>query len=191
METLTTKIMDNTVISASIREINSIDLIKVCSSKYYISTTPEVFNETRIGFNKTLINRIYSFIELHEIKGKDYEDLLKWFEVRYPYLHRGEVSSFLLAVLEYAQKSRRYYYITDDNKMKKTIKSLLKDEHLIEKIGTRLTKFNITGTIGLIIRLKENGLISGKEMENIIKDLNSSSFYITPELIEELRRYSK
>jgi predicted nucleic acid-binding protein len=191
MEALTTKIVDNTVISASIREINSIDLIEVCSSNYYISTTVEVFNETRKGFNKTLIDRIYASIELYELKNKDYEDLLNWFEVRYPYLHIGEVSSFLLAVLEYAIKSKKYYYITDDNKMKKTIKFLLKDERLIEKLGTRLNKFNITGTIGLIIRLKERGLVSRNEMENIIKDLNSSSFYITSELIEELRRYSK
>ena len=48
---MTTKIIDNTVISASLKEINSINLIAKCLERYSLATSIEVYDETKEGFN--------------------------------------------------------------------------------------------------------------------------------------------
>ncbi|MFX0205690.1 MAG: hypothetical protein ACFFDT_06850 [Candidatus Hodarchaeota archaeon] len=188
MEKITTKVIDNTFISACIKEINSINLLECCSKKYNLSTSSNVYEETKKGFNRNIVDETYANIEIIEMKDEAYNEILLWYEDRYPYLHRGELSSFLLAVLEYLCKNKRYYYITDDNRMRKTINNLLEDSILVEKVGEKITKFNVTGTIGLIHKLKAIGLLLPNQLEGIIKDLNTSTFYITSKQIEELRR---
>ncbi|WP_081604673.1 DUF3368 domain-containing protein [Methanocaldococcus villosus] len=66
---------------------------------------------------------------------------------------------------------------------------MLNDPVLKSKLKNPINpeNFNITGTIGLILRLKYRGLISKEEAKKIADDLENSSFGVTPELLKKLR----
>lgn len=188
MEKVTTKILDNTVITASLNEIKCIDLIKKCSEGYKIGVTFEVIEECKMGFKSKMLRDYLKIIQIHNLTGdKIYLDLVEYLLVRYPYLHIGEVSSFLLALLKYELNNVPYYFITDDNKMRKVISNIHKDLSLSLKLRYKITNFRITGTIGLMKRMFRKGIISREDIENIITDLEKSTFYITPKLINCLR----
>lgn len=186
---MTTKIFDNTVISASLKEITSIELIKKCLKRYQIATSIEVFEETKNGFENLDIENCYKQIKIFDLrKNKLYSTLINYLSNRYPYLHRGELSSFLVALTEYEMKNRGYYFVTDDNKMRTTIPKILKDQQFIFKINKDIRNFKITGTIGLIKQLCHRNIITKAEIEKVIEDLKNSAFRITPELLNNLKK---
>ena len=185
---MTTKILDNTVISASIKEITCLDFVERCSKFYSIVTSLEVFHETERGFDKVIANKRFRCIRVIDLRDNgQYRSLLNYMKNRYPYLHDGEISSFLLALLEYEKKSKKYYYVTDDQSMKKTITKLKNDNLFYQSFGFMIPRFFITGTIGLLRKIYDKGAISKKEIDDIIKDLRNSSFYLTTDLIDYLR----
>ncbi len=185
---MTTKILDNTVISASIKEITCLNFIERCSQIYHIVTSFEVFHEANIGFDKGTTNKQFRCIRVIDLRHTEqYRSLLDYLKNRYPYLHDGEISSFLLALLEYENKNKEYYYVTDDQSMKKVVTNLKNDNLFYQNSGLMISRFFITGTIGLLRRLLDKGAISKKEIEDIIKDLRNSSFYVTKDLIDYLR----
>ncbi len=186
--TNTVKILDNTVISASLREIVSINLLERCSQRYDIVTSQEVYEEAKRGFTDKTLVVLKKIVMVENLKlQKDYSNLIGYLEARYPYLHTGELSSFLLALLKYELNQLAYFYITDDNRAKKVIREIHEDSLFIEQLGMQFSKINITGTIGLIQRLKEHWLIKESEIESIILDLEKSTFYINSEIIVLLR----
>lgn len=186
---MTTKVLDNTFISASLGDIPSIDLIEICSGCYALSTTLEVYEETKKGYIKSELDNAYRFINVESPKDSDYQNLLSFLEDRFFYLHKGELSSFLLALLDYAKTGEACYYITDDGKMRKSISKLLEEIIKLKAFDDNVAKaFYLTGTIGLINRLCKKGLLSKEEIERIIKDLENSTFRLTADLIKDLRR---
>jgi len=185
---MTTKILDATVISANIKEIKCIDFIDRCSKEYPIETSIEVFEEINNGFGKTIVNTQFNIVNVVDLrKGSEYNNLVSYMEDRYPYLHRGEISSFILGLENYELKKLKYYYVTDDQRMRKVIKKIENDDIFYNKFKFRIKNFMVTGTIGLLKKLKGKKVISDDEIEDIIKDLKNSSFYLNDELIKYLR----
>lgn len=182
----TTKIVDTTVISANLNEIRC-NFLNKCSQEYTVVTSSDVYTELKNFFEDDELEEGYSFISIkYPTETQSYEMLMEYLGDRYPYLHKGELSSFLLAILEYELKDRRYYYITDDNKVKKIILKIHEDELFMNKVGTKLSKINVTGTLGLIKQLYHKGILSNKELKDIISDLKNSTFFISPYLIDYL-----
>ncbi|MDY6932501.1 MAG: hypothetical protein SVJ22_11385 [Halobacteriota archaeon] len=128
---MTVKILDNTVISVSINELHSINLIQLCSTIYDITTTHHVFTEAKKGFSKAVIKEISNYIVVSNSQNPRFDEILNWLELRFPYLHRGELSTFLMAVLDYSQTSKRYYYVSDDGRMRRTIPKILHNRTFI------------------------------------------------------------
>lgn len=184
---MTVKIIDNTVISASINEIRTINLIQLCSTQYDISTTSHVFTEAKNGFSKEVIEELSNYISVSNGMNQKFEEVLNWLEQRFPYLHRGELSTFLMAILNYSQANKKYYYVTDDRRMRKTIPKIIHNQHFISMCGKQESEFNVTGTIGLIKRLHEKGTLTDEQIEEIINDLKDSTFYITQSVLNFLR----
>jgi predicted nucleic acid-binding protein len=185
---MTVKIFDNTVISVSINELHSINLIQLCSTRYDITTTHHVFTEAKKGFSKAVIKEMSNYISVSNSQNQRFDEVLSWLELRFPYLHKGELSTFLMAVLDYSQTNKKYYYVTDDGRMRKTIPKILQNQAFINMCGKNKGTFNCTGTIGLIKRLYEKGSLTDNQIEEIITDLRNSTFYITPSLLNSLRR---
>ncbi|HNR44658.1 MAG TPA: hypothetical protein PKH80_05780 [Methanofastidiosum sp.] len=188
MESVTNKILDNTVISVLIRDILSCSIIEICSQVYPLVTSKEVFHETSKYPDKNKVSKIYTMIKVLDNEGDtNYKKLLAYLESRYPYLHKGELSTLLVAILNYELVGRKYYYVTDDGRMRKTLPKITQDTLFLDILGKSLNKINLTGTIGLIKRLFDKGMISPEEIESIIVDLGKGDFYITPELLNHLR----
>lgn len=188
MADITTKIVDNTFISACIRDIVSVKLIQVCANSFNLATSKEVYNEAIAHWATSVVDLEYKNIQIYDMnKDKNYLSLLNYLRSRYPYLHDGELSSFLVALLNYDIQNKKYYYLTDDGKMRKTIPKIMNDTIFLQFIGKSLNSFNYTGTIGLLKRLFEKKTISQEEISKIILDLKNGDFHITPELIKYLK----
>lgn len=184
----TTKIIDNTVVSAFINEILCIDMFEICCKEYHFSTSIEVYYESKRGFSGVDLNKIDKRIEIVSKKGDfKYEEIIAYLKNRYPYLHEGELSSFLIALLDYEMVGKKYYYITDDGEMKKRVPEILNSQQIIKLLKGEVTNFYMTGTIGLIRRICQKGYLSQGDIDKIVLDLRNSTFYMTDKLLSELR----
>lgn len=184
---MTTKIIDSTVIIASLKEISSIDLIAKCSERYSLATSIEVYDETKEAFNYD--RNCYKKIRIFDMnENKLFIVLMEYLSDKYPYIHKGELSSFLVALIEYELKNKEYFFVTDDKMMRKTIPKIIsQDELFIDRLSQKPAKFNITGTLGLLKRLYYRKILTKTDIEKVVEDLKNSTFYITPELIKYLK----
>ena len=185
-----TKIIDNTVITACLSEIESINLFDVCSTVYQLATSSEVYAEALDGFDAHEMNRKCNSLQVFDMaNNRKYVSLKTFLQNRYPYLGLGEISSFLVAILEYDLQNRAYYYITDDRRMRKVIDALERNEDLlfIKVLGGKIAHFKDTGTIGLLIKLCQKGTLSKDRVSGIADELERSTFRITPDLTTQLK----
>lgn len=186
---MTTKVLDNTFISAALREITSVDLITKCSQEYNLITSKEVFKETNAGFQEELVKKVYNYIKVVPInETKIFQTLFPYMKDRYPFLHDGEIATFLLAIIFHVKNGGKCYFVTDDKKMREIAKSIIdgKDNLFLNKIkrlGFKKIEIGITGTVGLIIRLCKKRVISKEEASKITEDIRNGTFRITEELI--------
>lgn len=183
-----TKIFDNTAISAFINEIPSIEMLKVCSQYYVLATSIEVYQETLAGCDQETVNFFYTnIVVIDKNREKIYSSLMGILADRYPYLHKGDISSFLLAYIDYALSGKPYYYITDDKNLRRKIPEILSSDTLKSLIKKDIHKFNMTGIIGLMRHIADNGNLSKSDIDLIISDLKRSTFYVTEDLLSYLR----
>jgi predicted nucleic acid-binding protein len=190
MEMTVTKIIDNTVITAGLSEIESINLFDICSTVYKLATSSEVYAEAVDGFDEQELNlKCKSLLVLDLARDSKYINLKTFLQNRYPYLGLGEISSFLVALLEYEIQNRAYYYVTDDQRMRKVIAALERNEDLlfIKALGGKIARFKDTGTIGLLIKLCQKGTLSSDSVDDIANELERGTFRITPDLTKQLK----
>ena len=90
------------------------------------------------------------------------------FKYRYFNLGIGEKSIMSLA-LEYKKQDKECYCVLDDNDARKIAKRL---------------GLNLIGSIGLLIKLKEKGLIENPN--ELVNKIRESTFRISDEILEEL-----
>lgn len=185
---MTTKVLDATTISAGMSDIKVVDLIERCASKYSLTTTREVRREIEHGFSPDEVERTFSFIHVSSVRSPESDTLLAYLQSRYPFLHSGELSSFLLALFNYELEGEPYFYVTDDAAMRKSIPKILKSDRLIKTLGMTVTNFRSTGTIGLIVRLYQRGCLTKKELVEITDELERSTFRVSASILKELRR---
>ena len=191
METVTTKILDNTFISACVVDINSKDIIAVCNKKYNLMAPHVVYKESLDYSDREVMKKCYEKITVIDMTNSEkYNELLLYLINRFPNLHEGELSAFLVALLEYELKGKSYYYITDDQGMRKSIQKIKQDELFIQKLGITISNFNCSGTIGILERLLKGNLLDVDDLNLIVDDLENGSFYLNPALIEYLRNES-
>lgn len=186
---MTFKVVDNTFISACMGEIECVDLLDISSKHYDIITSHVIFVETNNGFEEDMVKEAYDSIDLVETKYTQYEELKEWLINRYPRLHEGEITAFLLALLNYAIMGMDYYYVTDDNLMKDIIRNLHNDHIFMSKLGMEfdMKNFNVTGTVGFTRRLIEKGHLNDNYIEPILTDMDKNGFYLNEAVKNHLR----
>ena len=188
----TSKILDNTAISAFINEIRSIEMIEICRKEYLLVTTDCVQRETSKRFSDATIIMNYKNINVFSKTGeKKYDQALDYLINRYPYLHEGELSVFLLALLDYELMGNPYFFITDDRKMREKICEIISSDAFLKIVGRSIRDYHFSGTIGLIKRLCQKGCLSDDEIKKIVSDIKNSDFRISDKLIGELSGCSK
>ncbi len=185
---MTAKAVDTTVISSSLREIRSVDLLNITTRVYDVFTTRDVHRELEAGFGSTRMEPLAASIHVVDIEHERAEDILKWLERRHPYLHRGELSSFLLAIVNFGLHGIPCYYVTDDGAMRKKARNILIEDRFIELLGEEPPPFQMTGTVGLLGRLFERGMIGPEELGNVIEELRNGTFRVSRRVLDHLRR---
>ncbi|MDK2891414.1 MAG: hypothetical protein PWR21_2046 [Methanoculleus sp.] len=183
----TTKILDNTVISAAINEIKAVDLLSICNENYAMVTSMEVFHEA-CGGSRHRVTKEYQIEIRDKAKDQKFTQIISYLCDRYPYLHEGELSAFTLALLDYACSGESYFFVTDDRTMRRRIDEIIASPQITNVCQMQIQNFNHTGTIGLIRRLYQKRCLSNEEIDEIIANLRESTFYITEELLNELKR---
>jgi hypothetical protein len=194
MENVTVKVLDNSFISACITDIHFINLLGLCSC-YKLVSSPDVQSESRnligkkikgIELTKEKIEEAYKDIKILDIsKHQKYDELMKYLKNRYPYLHKGELSIYLITVLQIAEGE--CFFITDDMQFRKKIPAIKDDKIFKNILGYEIKEIKIGGTIGFIKKLHEKKMLTDDDIEKIILNLRDGTFHITDELIAYLR----
>lgn len=185
---MTTKILDATTISVGLGDIKSLDMISRCALTYPLVTTRQVRQEIERGFAPDVVDRAFANIHLSSVRTPEADELIGRLKSRFPFLHEGELTSFILAVVNFEREGEPYYYVTDDRAMRRCIERMLSNEVSVEALGLKMTEFNLTGTIGLIMRLFERECLTKREMIRIVEDLEASTFRISEHILKKLRR---
>jgi len=93
--------------------------------------------------------------------------------------------------MDYAVPGKPYYYVTDDKTLRKKIPEILTSNILKSLTKKNIQKFNMTGIIGLMRHIADNGNLSESDIDLIITDLKRSTFYVTEDLLSYLRSGKK
>ena len=79
------------------------------------------------------------------------------------------------------------YIVTDDRAARKIIERIGVEEDVDDIFGFPVGRINLAGTVGLVMRLHQRGLLSGEECSKIADDLENSTFRVTKGLLRRLR----
>ena len=153
----TRKVVSNTTPIIALSEIGELDLLKKLYGMIFISES--VLNEikTEPAFSDVRANNSWIVVEKIEVN----EEVRKMYK---PKLHSGEVESMILA-----QKLKADIIILDDYAARKTAQYL---------------GLKVTGTLGVIIKAKQEGLIS--EAKPLMEKLIENGLFISDNVLREV-----
>lgn len=161
------KLLDNSSITLFLLEIPQYDFLKeLYALKKSLNITRHVKNE----FEKTgNVHKLESYLSDKIIKLEEVNINSK-LKMRYPNLGDGELS-----IIQWGLNLKgqcRYFCILDDLLARKVAKAL---------------DLPISGSIGLIIILKDKNNYSKDKIEEIIKSIDKSNFRISKHVLNKLR----
>jgi len=156
------KIISNTTPILSLLKINKLDLLKRLYGKVTIPNA--VFQEIENGKEKQYYQdlTLLSWIEIAEIKNPDSRAF-------FTDLDSGEAEVLILAKEQNADL-------------------VVMDEILGRRFAKQL-EFNLTGTIGVLLKAKEKGLI--KSVSELLTELTEKGTWLNPKLISRVKKLSK
>ena len=147
------KVVANTTPIIALADIGQLDLLRQLYGEIIIPTA--VLDEIISEPARSKVGESDWII----VESVSYAEQKRLFKSR---LHEGEVEVMLLAQEQHAD-----LVIIDDNAAKKTAKFL---------------GINVTGTMGILIRAKQNGLID--EVKPLIEELLDKGLYIGQEVVD-------
>jgi len=142
-------LVDNTVLS-NFAKVNRMDLLRKAFEKLYV--TEQVLEEFRVGVERGVLPNIPIDFEVLKIK----EDELELYDSLRIKLGRGEASCLAIA------KNRSMKFLTDDSDARKV---------------ANILGVSVSGTIGVLVRCVEKGLITKEEGNKILKEMLVKGFY--------------
>jgi len=156
------KIISNTTPIISLLKVDKLNLLKELYTKIIVPTA--VYLEIESGKEKPYYQDLtqIDWIEIQEIRNTDSRDY-------FLDLDEGEAEVLILA------------------------KELNADLIIMDEImGRRYSKqleFNLTGTIGILLKSKEKGLIAS--IKNLLTELTEKGTWLSPKLISKALKLSK
>lgn len=182
----TLKVLDNTAISALLFEIGAVDVLTRCHQRYDTLTSPAIMAELAASKRPEIWHDHMDKIKVEEPTEFDPTALAGELVKRYPSLHGGEISAYLVALRRSVVMGVPVFFVTDDMAMRRGAKRMAGDQLVTAALGST---FNIkeTGTVGLVIRMAERGLLTTSEKRSIADDLANSSFRCSADILNKLR----
>jgi len=138
-----------------------------------LNTTPEVHQEyyqkSEAWMSEDLVKL---FINQNKLKVLDINltNSKDNFKNRFPKLNDGELSILSLGSL-LKSENKSYYCVLDDKHARNAAKSM---------------NLNLTGSIGMIEKIKFSNIWNDQELENIVNDINQSPFFVSEEILRVL-----
>lgn len=160
------KLLDNSCISLFILEIPDYNFLM---ELYEIKESLNITHHVKKEFKKTgYIEKLEEYLDngIINLEHIDYDPLLKR---RYPFLGDGELS-----IIQWGLNLKdfcSYYCIIDDLRARKVAKKL---------------NLNLSGSIGLIILLKNKNNYSSDKIDEIIDSIDKSKFSISRNVLNKL-----
>ena len=156
------KVISNTTPILSLLKINKLDLLKELYEKVTIPFA--VFQEIENGKEKQYYQdlTLLSWIEIAEIKNPESR-------AYFTDLDSGEAEVLILAKEQNADL-------------------VIMDEIMGRRFAKQL-EFNLTGTIGILLKAKEKGLINS--VSELLTELKEKGTWLNPKLISSIRKLSK
>lgn len=161
------KLLDNSSITLFLLEIPQYDFLK---ELYALKESLNITQHVKKEFEKTgNVNKLESYFsnEIIKLEEVNFSPKLK---MRYPNLGNGELS-----IIQWGLNLKgqcRYYCILDDLLARKIAKNL---------------DLSISGSIGLIIIVKDKNKYSKDKIEEIINSIDKSNFRISKNVLNKLR----
>ncbi|HOW29598.1 MAG TPA: hypothetical protein PK685_02905 [archaeon] len=162
------KLVDSSCLICLFGEINKpFVLLDWKRNGHRIVITDQVNDEIICGdcYNKIVSEIKNGNIEVEHLISSQEVDKLRY---RYLRLGKGECS-IILAALKYNQKKEKYYAILDDKDARKIAKEM---------------GVNLTGTVGLLLKLKEKNCISEETYTDCVTQMKNSKFRFNWEQLE-------
>lgn len=157
------KLLDNSCLSLFICEVPQYNFLKeLYDLEVSLNTTMYVKNE----FNQK-INHDEIFKNMISVSDIDYDEQLK---KRYPMLGNGELSIIQWGLM--LKDKTTYQCILDDLNARKVASGL---------------GLSLSGSIGLIIWLKNKNNYSDEKINKIIQDIDESNFRVSSKVLSKLR----
>lgn len=183
---MTIKVLDTTAVSAMLFEIGSVDVMSRCCQRYNVLTSPTVINELMRSRKGRKWTSIDSYLSTEDPTHFDPTKLVGELAKRYPELHEGELTAFLIALHRSAVRKEQVIFVTDDGAMRKKADKVAKDPIVASSLGSSFSVLR-TGTIGMVLKMAERDLLTAEEKKGIAADLENSSFRCTSEILDKLR----
>lgn len=142
-------LVDNTVLS-NFAKVNRLDLIKRAFDHVYI--TEQVLEEFRRGVRRGVLPNVNLDFKVLKLKDEEIE-LYNALRVK---LGKGESSCLAIA------KHRNMKFLTDDSDARKM---------------ANILGVPVSGTIGVLVRCVEEGIITKEEGNYILKEMIARGFY--------------
>jgi predicted nucleic acid-binding protein len=179
------KVIDNSVISSMGREIRSVKILPIVKSVYDVRLTAAVIVECRNSKDKGLTESIDGllFAIEEDSRFKQTVDMIRRVDLR---LGLGEVNTIAASIILTHNRIENYAVI-DDGLARSAFKKILRNKTLVNEFGDSMSRVRITGTVGLINRLRTKGMLTSDQCNAIAKDLENSSFRISDELLDLLK----
>lgn len=162
------KLVDSSCLICLFDEINKpLILLDWKKTGHQIVITNQVNDEIKCG-------DAYKFISPEikngniEVKNLVSQEEVDSFRFRHIKLGKGE-SSIILAAIKYNKEQKKYYAVLDDNAARKVAKEL---------------GVNLTGTYGLLLKLKERNCISEGTYKECLTKLEASKFRLNLEKLK-------
>ncbi len=151
-------LIDNTVISNFVK-VNRIDLIKKAFDCVYV--TEQVLEEFKLGVKRGVLPDVKLDFEVLKLKDEEIE-LYKALRIK---LGKGEASCLAIA------KYRDMKILTDDSDARKI---------------ANILGVPVSGTIGVLVRCVEKGIITKEEGNRILREMIEKGFYSPVSDLDEI-----
>lgn len=176
------KVLDTSAVSVMSRNIMCTDLLSILEDNYEVVVTPGVIKECSAyeGSDLGISTGGAQVLDDQRMDG-----IVQTIRMRYPMLGSGECASMAASLILTAEGIPNYV-VLDDNKARKVASTVGNLPEIEAVLGKDLV-LNITGTIGMVLHLREKGLISEKDKQDIGYELERSDFRISRELLGLLR----
>lgn len=175
------------IIIACLEYIKCINIFESCNGNYHMATSDIVYNEFAQKARPQDVEVFNKFFTVHNLsQDPKYRELFEYVTNRYNKLHRGELSSFLVMVLEYLVKNKNCYYVTDDQTAKKVFTNIHNDKIFMKLLGSSIEPPKVTGLVGLVKHLREKGLLPKGYPKAIKTDLKDNGYFLSEDLLKIL-----